>query len=128
MRNGGTRGIQCTFPGMPGKPKQFRKTYIREWRKHRGLTQEQLSSRLEELGQHDLGATGLSMLENGKRGYTQAALEAIAQALNTDPASLLMRNPNDADAIWSVWDQAKPGERRMIVDIAKTVVKRTGTE
>jgi hypothetical protein len=41
-------------------------------------------------------------------------------------ASLLMRNPEDPEAIWSIWEQAKPGERKLIVDIAKTVTK-TGT-
>ncbi len=43
-----------------------------------------------------------------------------------DPASLLMRNPIDPEAIWSLWDAAKPGERQMIVDLARTVTK-TGT-
>ena len=110
----------------PIQKKAYRKTYIREWRKHRGLTLEQLSSRLEELGEHTLGEGGLSMLERGERAYTQQTLESIANALNTDAASLLMRNPDDDEGLWSIWDQAKPGERRMIVDIAKTVTK-TGT-
>jgi len=90
------------------------------------LTLEQLSSRLEEAGQADLGPSALSMLERGQRAYTQQSLEALAHALQTDVASLLMRNPTDPDAIWSVWEHAKPGERQMIVDIAKTVIK-TGT-
>ena len=34
--------------------------------------------------------------------------------------------PADPEGIWSVWDQAKPGERRQIVEIAKTLIK-TGT-
>ena len=108
------------------KRQQFRKTFIRAWRKHRGLTLEQLSSRMEELGEADLGPSALSMLERGQRAYTQQSLEALAMALGTDVASLLMRDPTDPDAIWSVWDHAKPGERQMIVEIAKTVVK-TGT-
>jgi transcriptional regulator with XRE-family HTH domain len=99
---------------------KFRPTYIRQWREHRGLNQDQLAERLEMTQSH------LSMLENGKRGYTQETLEAVAHALQTDVASLLMRNPADGDAIWSIWDNAKPGERKMIVDIAKTVTK-TGT-
>lgn len=106
--------------------RQYRKTFIREWRKHRHLTLEQLSSRLEDMGQGDLGPSALSMLERGQRAYTQQSLEALAHALSTDVASLLMRNPTDPEAIWSVWDNAKPGERKMIVDIAKTVIK-TGT-
>jgi transcriptional regulator with XRE-family HTH domain len=99
---------------------RFRRTFIREWRQHRGLTLEQLADRL------DVTASHLSMLERGQRGYAQETLERLAEALQTDPASLLMRNPADQDAIWSIWDQAKPGDRRMIVDIARTIVK-TGT-
>lgn len=102
------------------KKRQFRRTYIREWRKHRNKTLEQLAEAL------DMTASHFSMLERGQRGYTQETLEAIAEALLTDAASLLMRNPEDGDGIWSIWDNAKPGERTMIVDIAKTITK-TGT-
>lgn len=45
----------------------------------------------------------------------------------TDPASLLMRNPTDDNAIWSVWETAKEGDRAKIVDIARTIVGKTGT-
>lgn len=106
--------------GMIPKKKKFRPTFIRQWRKHRHLTLEQLAERLEMTPSH------LSMLERGERGYTQETLEAVADALQTDVASLLMRDPTDPDAIWSVWDQAKPGQRRQIVEVAKTLIK-TGT-
>lgn len=106
-------------PKTPPRQK-FRRTFIAQWRDFRNLTQEQLADRLDMTQSH------LSMLENGRRGYTQETLEAVANALQTDVASLLMRDPTDPDAIWSIWDQAKPGERQMIVDIAKTVTK-TGT-
>jgi transcriptional regulator with XRE-family HTH domain len=106
-------------PPVLARPR-FRRTYIAQWRDYRHLTQEQLAARLNMTQSH------LSMLENGKRGYTQETLEAVADALQTDVASLLMRDPTDPDAIWSIWDNAKEGERRLIVDIAKTVTK-TGT-
>jgi transcriptional regulator with XRE-family HTH domain len=99
------------------KPARFRPTFIAQWRDFRRLTQEQLADRLDMTQSH------LSMLENGKRGYTQETLEAIAEALQTDVASLLMRNPMDGDAIWSIWEQAKPAQRQMIIEIAKTVAK-----
>jgi transcriptional regulator with XRE-family HTH domain len=108
-----------TFGAMK-KKRAFRRTYIRQWREHRGLTQEQLAARIDMTPSH------LSMLERGQRGYTQDTMEIIAEALQTDVASLLMRNPEDPEAIWSIWEQAKPGERKLIVDIAKTVTK-TGT-
>lgn len=102
------------------KPRQRRRTFFKEWRDHRGLSQEALADRLET------SVASISRIEGGKQPYTQDFLEALADALNTDPASLLMRNPLDAEAIWSLWDRAKPGERQMIVDIARTVTK-TGT-
>ena len=103
-------------PPIPPRTK-FRPTFIAQWREYRGLTQEQLANRLGMTQSH------LSMLENGKRGYTQETLERIAEALQTDPASLITRNPTDDDPIWSIWEHAKPSERRMIVDIARTVTK-----
>jgi hypothetical protein len=37
-----------------------------------------------------------------------------------------MRNPADPEGIWSIWDQAKPGQKAQIVEVAKTLLK-TGT-
>lgn len=102
------------------KKRPRRRTYFRQWRIHRGLSQEQLANRL------DTSVASISRIENGSQPYTQDVLEALADALNTDPASLLMRNPEEPEAIWSLWDNAKPGERQMIVEIARTVTK-TGT-
>ena len=116
---------RCTLASMGKKP-LYRKTYIREWRKHRGLTLEQLAARLDAAGVEG-GPSHLSMLERGVRGYTQTTLESIAHALQTDTASLLMRDPGDPDAIWSIWEQAKPGDRRTIVEVARAIA-RAGTK
>lgn len=104
---------------MAKKPKQFRRTFIREWRAFRGLTLEQLAARIEPMT-----PSNLSMLERGQRGYSQITLERIAEALRTDVASLLMRNPSDSEALWSLWERALPGERETITEIAETVMKR----
>lgn len=98
------------------KPRQRRRTFIREWREYRGLTQEQLGERLETSG------GSVSRIESGQQPYTQDTLEAIAEALQTDAASLLMRNPDDPDAIWSLWDRAKKVERDVILDMAARIV------
>lgn len=94
-----------------------RRTFIRQWRKYRDLTLEQLAERIDMTPSH------LSMLERGERAYTQGTLEAIADALMTDTASLLMRDPSDPEAIWTIWEQAKPGERKQIVDVARALVR-----
>jgi transcriptional regulator with XRE-family HTH domain len=104
-------------PATPQFRRQYAPTYIRQWREYRGLTLEQLASRL--------GTThaSLSRVERGLQPYNQPLLEALANALQTEVASLLMRNPSDPDGIWSIWDQARPAERRQIVEIAKTLMK-----
>lgn len=61
---------------------------------------------------------------NGKRPYTQAFLEAAAEYLETDPASLLMRDPSAPDSIWSLWDHAETGAREEIKRYAEFVVSR----
>jgi hypothetical protein len=48
-------------------------------------------------------------LSGGLQPYNQELLEALAELYRTDPASLIMRNPADPDAMWSLWDQAEGG-------------------
>lgn len=98
-----------------------RRTFFREWRKFRGYTLEQAA----ELA--DMTAGNLSAMERGAQGYTQAGLEALAEAYNCDPGQILTVDPTQGDAIWSIWERAKPGDRQKIEDIARTIVGKTGT-
>jgi transcriptional regulator with XRE-family HTH domain len=102
-----------------GNPKNRRRHFIKEWRLHRGLTQQTLADRLETT------KANISRVETLKQGYTQDFLEACAEALGTTPASLIMRDPSKAeeDGIWSIWELAKPGERLQITEIARTITR-----
>lgn len=104
------------------KPKP--RYYFREWRKKRQMTQEELA----EL----VGVTppSISQLERGLQGFSDSTLEALAVALGCSPGDLLMRNPLDEDAPWSIWDSVKqspPDTRRAIVAVVETMLK-TGTD
>jgi len=92
----------------PARPRHF----IRQWRKHRGYTQTQLA---DMVGVSD-GA--ISQLERGDVNYTQPMLEAIAAALACEPADLVMRDPTDTSAPWSIMDQLQkadePTRRRIL--------------
>jgi transcriptional regulator with XRE-family HTH domain len=104
------------------KPPRRRRIFLKEWRTHRGLTQEQLAERV------GMSVSNISQLEQGRQGYSQEGLEALADALQCDPGQLLMVDPSRSDAIWSIWEGAATAERQMIVDIAKTITSRkTGT-
>jgi transcriptional regulator with XRE-family HTH domain len=104
-------------PGTVQKTTPYRPTYMRQWREYRDRTLEEVA---EKVG---VTHATLSRIERGLHPYSQAILEAVAKELSTDVPSLLTRDPSDPEHIWSIWEQAKPGERQMIVDIAKTIVK-----
>jgi transcriptional regulator with XRE-family HTH domain len=105
------------------KPRR-RPNYIRQWRKHRGLTLEQLAERV--------GTTHatVSRVERGLQDYTGEFLEAAAYALMCEPVDLLTRDPTDPDAIWSIWERALPAERQQIVLMSDALLKarRTGSD
>ena len=70
----------------------------------------------------------LGRIERGLQPYNQALLEALAELYRTEPASLLMRDPTNDDAIWSLWDRAKEGERADIAKYAEFIIRpKTGT-
>lgn len=77
--------------GMVSKTR--RRLFVREWRKHRGLTQEALAARA--------GVTQglISHLENGRTDFTGNLLARLAEALQCNPADLLIRTPSDPDPI-----------------------------
>jgi transcriptional regulator with XRE-family HTH domain len=95
--------------------------FIREWRKFRTFTQERLAARV------DLSVSSISQLENGEQGYSQPTLEALAEALGCQPGDLLMRNPNDPEAPWGIWETLKPVTKRQAIELLKTL-KRTESD
>lgn len=100
-----------------------RKTFIREWRKHRGLTQEQLAERI------GIERSYLSRIESGARDYDQSFLDAAADALRCEPQDLLMRDPSDPEGIWSIWDQIKPTQRQQAIALLKVIAgDKSGTD
>jgi len=98
--------------------KHRQRWFLKEWRKHKGLSQEKLA---EKLGIHK---GDISNLEKGKRRYNQDILEALADALECEPADLIMRNPADPDNIWSIWDKAGEGERNDIRRLAEVILSK----
>jgi transcriptional regulator with XRE-family HTH domain len=107
--------------------------FFREWRKACGLTLEQAADRIERASEArgDAGATlarpismthaTLSRIERGKLPYSQGLLEILAEVYRTDRASLLMRDPSEAEGLWSIWEQLQPVERRQALAVLKAL-------
>lgn len=92
--------------------------FIKEWRKHRGLNQEQLAERI------GINRAYLSKIEGGKRRYDQPFLEAAAVVLGCETADLIIRSPLDPEGIWSIWDELEQPQRVQLVEMGK-LLKRT---
>lgn len=106
------------------RPKRTRlRHFIKEWREHRGLSQEQVASRLQ------ISRENYGRIEAGKVPYNQDFLELAAYALACEPADLLMRNPSDKSAPWSILDTLKKADsptQARIVAVVEALAK-TGT-
>lgn len=86
----------------------YRRTYIREWREHRGLSLRQLAARLEEEpGGAHVSHASLGRIETGVQAYTQPILEAIAHALAVDVVDLLRVRPDRAGEVVDLVDRIK---------------------
>lgn len=100
--------------------KTQRPTFIREWRKFRHLTLERLAERIE------VTAGALSQLERGDVQYTQPMLEALADALNCEPADLITRSPLAEKGLQLVWDQIPEKDRARALQVLMAFA--TGTD
>lgn len=105
---------------VPRPKHSRRKHFIRQWREHRGLTQVQMSERLQ------VSQATYSRIEAGKSPYSQDFLEATADALSCTPADLLMRDPTRANALWSISDQLAHADEetaRKVVAVVAALLK-----
>ena len=99
------------------------RTYIREWREHRGRTLEELA---EIVG---CTAGAISNVERMASGYTQGMLEALADALAVSAADLISRHPDDTPKLDAILRGATPEQRKFIADMAiRLVGVKNGTD
>ena len=67
------------------------------------------------------------MKERGKEGWNDSYLAALADALGVDePASLIMRNPSDKDAPYSLLEGLKPEIREKVIDYIDVLKRAEG--
>lgn len=128
-----SRQAKCSWPAIPRirglrdimcmSGKRFRQTFMRQWRQHRDKTLVQVAEELHVTHGY------LSKVERGLQPYNQELLERLADIYRCAPVDLLIRDPSEPTSIWSIWDRARPGERRQITSVAEALLKeRTGTE
>lgn len=92
--------------------------FLRAWRKFRHKTLEQVAEHLH------MSHSQLSRIERMDQPYNQELLEKLAELYMCDVVDLLIRDPSEPEAIWTIWEHAKPAERRQIRDVAEALTRR----
>lgn len=105
--------------GMADPKRKPRRVFIREWRKYHNLTLQNVVDRLEAMYGLKTTTATLSRTETGLQEYTQHLLEALADALQCEPADLIMRPPQAEQDIRLVWSQLSPENQRKALEIIK---------
>ena len=94
--------------------------FLRQWREHRGLTQEELAEKV------DTTANMIHYLETGERGLSAKWLRRLAPALDTTPGHLLEHDPNNLPTdILDIWAHISKKDRATALRILETF--KTGT-
>lgn len=108
------------MPPRVGSDRERKPHFIKEWRRYRKLSGQKLADML------NTSKGNISRIENNEQGYTQAFLEACAEALDTDTGSLLTRDPRKQDEdepILKLWSGARPAQRITIIEVAQSILK-----
>lgn len=96
--------------------KQNTTFYLKEWRKHRGLNQQQLADRL------DTTVPTISRWETGAMNWTSDWLPRFAYALNCEQADLF-RNPLQPEhRLWELIQGMKPDQRDQAEAMLKILI------
>jgi transcriptional regulator with XRE-family HTH domain len=114
----------CCAQGIP-----WGVNYIRAWRKHRGLTGEELGAALDP----PASAGTISSYETNKRKASQFRLGQIAAALKTTPGKLLDEPPPlpgstpvvtmPAEVI-DIWDHIPDDRRSQAIALLRVLAER----
>ncbi len=92
--------------------------YIREWRRHRGLTQAQLADAIS------LHRSHLNKIECGRRFHARPVLEAIAAQLECEPNDLIRRHPSHTSEFETFYMSLSADERHSAMELLKRAFAR----
>jgi UDP-N-acetylglucosamine 1-carboxyvinyltransferase len=94
--------------------------FLREWRKHRGLTQIQAADRV------GVDQSTIAKIEAEKLPYNEDFLERAALAYGCEPGDLISINPlapDDLRAIHTMLARAPTESRAKALDVLKALLK-----
>ncbi len=106
---------------MAKREPAFRRTYIREYRRLKGLTLEELAAGI------DRTVGFISDLETGKKRYNQTVIEEIAAFLEVPVGSLTDVDPTQsarAENVTGLWRAIPEADRPRVEEIMRTFIPK----
>ena len=109
----------------------FRRTYIKEWRRAKGLSLRRLAERMEAAPGGDLliSHASIGRIEKGQQPDAQPIREARAEALGVSASMLLEVNPDkDGDVVDIAvrLNKASPELRQQAVHVLEALLQANG--
>lgn len=102
------------------------KHYIKAWRKHRGLTLNELADRMEtEPGVRFISPVSISRIERGLQPYSESVIDAMAAALDVSPGMLLEHDPNARGEVIDLvrrLDKVDPAKKQTIMTMLSAAI------
>jgi transcriptional regulator with XRE-family HTH domain len=99
-----------------------RRTFLKEWRQFRDLTQDEVLRRLEALGA-ELSKPSISRLENGHQPYSEPVLCALADVYQCEPSDLIGRDPLMGESIDAMVIQMPKPDRDRVMAVVSALLK-----
>lgn len=96
------------------------KTYFREWREWKGLTQQELADRLETT------KATVSRIENGHRRWGKGYLEAFAHVMGCDVTDPISRPPGAPKSLDEMLKGAPAETRQQVLEFAQFLLRKAG--
>jgi len=101
--------------------------FIKEWRLSRNLSLRKLADRLvSDTFEPVISYASLSRIEKGEQPYSHEILEAIAEALGTSPASLLIFDPTRDSGLLTIWDKIPVRDRATALKVLSGFMVNNG--
>jgi transcriptional regulator with XRE-family HTH domain len=109
------------MPPIKRPPRQRRRTYLREWREHKGLSMNEAAKLI------GLDHSSLQRLETWQTPYNQDHLELLAPLYGCEPHDLISRDPKSRKGIRSdvvqAFEMAPAGMQRQVMAVVSTLLK-----
>ena len=99
-----------------------RRSFFKEWRIFRNLTQDEVIARLEFLGVK-FSKPSISRIENGHQPYSEPILLALSEVYDCEPSDLIGRDPTWGQSLDAALNALPTADRARVISMVEAFLK-----